>query len=440
MKKILLMLLVCLMAFTSFSVVTVNAQTEKDSQEEIVEPTTSECVLKQSEDSTRSSSVDVEFFSLEVVDGVPRLPSVEDPSIFDYTGHEDMLNYVKRGDLIYEPLAGFIYVGYVGHSSIVLDIAEDPVTGQSYILLLDIFPDGGVCYGVLYPERFVSLHGEIKRLTNVSESVIESAISWMMTQYGKPYDFEFNKSFDASSPNWYCSELIWAGFYNQGVNLDSYNNVDTNDPVAPWDINGYEGLTSIVKYNTTTNITIIDNENHQIICDGDVYVELHDYEMTNSCYEKCSYCNYSRQANSHVYGHHFTRLNNPDYHYSCCQCGASKTESHTFVTVNSINTCVDCGYSIAVNHEHSYFYKPLSDGVNHSKKCSCGYSVTQPCIFQSPEGGGTSMCVFCKRLKPSGGGIIGGGIMGSEDEETLNSLRYVPTVQLNENSFQGLLD
>ena len=45
------------------------------------------------------------------------------------------------------------------------------------------------------------------------------------------------------------------------------------------------------------------------------------------------------------------------------------------------------------------------------------------------------------RIKPIGGGIIGGGgIMGSEDEETLNSLGYVPTVQLNGNSFQGLLD
>ena len=45
-----------------------------------------------------------------------------------------------------------------------------------------------------------------------------------------------------------------------------------------------------------------------------------------------------------------------------------------------------------------------------------------------------------KRIKKELGGIIGGGIMGSEDEEVLNSLGYVPTVQLNENSFQGLLD
>ena len=60
--------------------------------------------------------------------------------------------------------------------------------------------------------------------------------------------------------------------------------------------------------------------------------------------------------------------------------------------------------------------------------------------FQTLENGTTAMCMYCGRIKPIGGGIIGGGIFGIGEEEQTNSLGYVPTVQLNGNSFQGLLD
>lgn len=444
MKKLLLMFLVCLMAFTSFSVITVNAQTENDSQEEIVEPTTSEVVSEQNGNNTRSGSLSIDYFALEVVNGTPVLPSDEDPSLFDYTGYEDLLRYVKRGDIIYEPKALTGVDGSVGHIATVLGVVHDATFDQDFILLLESFPPGGVSYGVLYPERYTVLNDVVKRFTNVSDNVIESAISWMMGQMGKAYDYlVFDKSIDANDSDWYCSELVWAAYYHQGIYMDTNDTGDgtynANDGVLPWEINRYAGLTNVFQYNEVTTVEKNGVEGHKITCGENIYVEEHDYYELNSCYEKCSYCNYTHQIASHVYGQRFTNYNNPDAHYTYCQCGASKMESHTFVTANSINTCVDCGYSINVNHEHNYLYKPLSDGVNHSKKCSCGYSVTQPCIFQSPVGGGTSMCVFCKRLKPSGGGIIGGGgIFGIGGEEQTNSLGYVPTVQLNENSFYNL--
>ena len=51
------------------------------------------------------------------------------------------------------------------------------------------------------------------------------------------------------------------------------------------------------------------------------------------------------------------------------------------------------------------------------------------------------MCMYCGRIKPIGGGIIGGGgIFGIGEEEQTNSLGYVPTVQLNEILFYYLIN
>ena len=46
------------------------------------------------------------------------------------------------------------------------------------------------------------------------------------------------------------------------------------------------------------------------------------------------------------------------------------------------------------------------------------------------------MCVDCGRIKPIGGGIIGGGgILGVEDEDFLNLLGYIPVVPNIESAY-----
>lgn len=94
-------------------------------------------------------------------------------------------------------------------------------------------------------------------------------------------------------------------------------------------------------------------------------------------------------------------------------------------------TCVNCEnfYESIDKHIIMLYY--------FTNKTDISFSVI---TVNAQTGNATQEEVDCGRIKTSGGIIGGGGIMGSEDEETLNSLGYVPTVQLNGNSFQGLLD
>ncbi|MBU4360936.1 hypothetical protein L6278_00685 [Candidatus Parcubacteria bacterium] len=56
----------------------------------------------------------------------------------------------------------------------------------------------------------------------------------------KPYDWHwYQKQLSIDSPSWYCSELIWAAYYNQGVDLEYRTNgvlFDLFDPVSPVEI------------------------------------------------------------------------------------------------------------------------------------------------------------------------------------------------------------
>ncbi|MCK4394057.1 VWA domain-containing protein [Candidatus Bipolaricaulota bacterium] len=51
--------------------------------------------------------------------------------------------------------------------------------------------------------------------------VREEAVDFARGQLGKPYDFNWTqKNPDYNEPRWYCSELVWAAYFNQGVNLE----------------------------------------------------------------------------------------------------------------------------------------------------------------------------------------------------------------------------
>ncbi len=59
---------------------------------------------------------------------------------------------------------------------------------------------------------------------NTTDEVIQGAIDYTMDQIGKPFDYSFlfwPGSKDAHSDEWYCTELIWAGYYVNGVDIDA---------------------------------------------------------------------------------------------------------------------------------------------------------------------------------------------------------------------------
>ncbi len=136
---------------------------------------------------------------------------------------------LKRGDILLHRSSGalsrlvfFTHAGiYVGNGKVVE--ARDPV-------MVFPFDDGIGEYDVSdwdYPrDTYVS----VMRLKGYKENAevrakAEAAADWALNQARRSYTAyqEFYLWLDrwasASSPGWYCSELVWASYWNQGVDL-----------------------------------------------------------------------------------------------------------------------------------------------------------------------------------------------------------------------------
>jgi hypothetical protein len=64
------------------------------------------------------------------------------------------------------------------------------------------------------------------------------------------------------------------------------------------------------------------------------------------------------------------------------------------MTHDEYEVCTDCGYTVEVNHVHSYLYQSNRDGLSHMKRCSCGDSVREFCIGRTMIDG-TTFCMHC---------------------------------------------
>ena len=132
-------------------------------------------------------------------------------------------DYVKPGDLFfcesknkdYEP--GWDHVGiYIGNNEFIEAVPDQNVWITNLSFIQTWAKD--ITYGT------VKTSNEAQR---------QNAIEFVKSQLGKPYDPYkcfimpwFNRPKDPSpdAKAWYCSELIWAAYYNQGINIDRNGN------------------------------------------------------------------------------------------------------------------------------------------------------------------------------------------------------------------------
>ncbi len=169
----------------------------------------------------------------------------------------NLLNIVEKGDIIHEDANDV-----TGHIAIVEGIYYNWVYGQYYIRLIEAIgyfssSDGqadGVCRGILDDTRLDEREGTILRLKDEykTSSVISSAISFCYSQIGKSYDIDVvGHGSSSSESDWYCSQLVWAAFLNQGVDLeDTYGSV-----VLPEELLESSKLEEIVSYSTIEEIS-----------------------------------------------------------------------------------------------------------------------------------------------------------------------------------------
>ena len=327
-----------------------------------------------------------------------------------------LLDYLKPGDIIFERNAGLDVVDFLGHIAMVVEVVPETPTQQGYVLMIESLPNAdnpytgeprelGVCYSIMTPTRFDVKHVSIMRVKNATDTQIEGAINWAVSRLGKAWRVPANKFID-NEKNWYCSELVWAAYCLQGIDLVENNIL----PVAPEDIYESNEVATILDHRADeedyydTDFINKTDTHHTYSCDGDTYTEEHDYEVYNYCYEKCRACGYQRQAKEHEYTYRYTTSNSTN-HYAYCECGTRKGESHVFNVVGEYKICEECNYQIETNHVHSYTYTPLLKGKSHRKECSCGDSVIEGCSGQAMVGE-DAVCGWCGETIKSGQGLL----------------------------------
>lgn len=133
----------------------------------------------------------------------------------------NILSTVKKGDII-EETEGLV-AQVTGHIAVVQGKYWDSTYGQYYIRTIEAGIHG-VVYGVLDDTRYDDRGVSVYYVTSATSTQKNDAVTFCKNQIGKPYWLAIpvltRCNYSSSATNWYCSELVWAAYYNQGINLN----------------------------------------------------------------------------------------------------------------------------------------------------------------------------------------------------------------------------
>lgn len=156
----------------------------------------------------------------------------------------NLLNTVKKGDLIFEDAGG--PAGLTNHIAIVEGKFYDYSQGRFYIRLVEAI-DKGVKRGILDDTRFSERQGTVLRISSASTVQKNNALSFAVDELGGSYWFDGAWDTSSAETDWYCSELAYAAYYNAGITLAS-GSFPTVPGVMPTDILNSSKTTSILTY------------------------------------------------------------------------------------------------------------------------------------------------------------------------------------------------
>lgn len=145
----------------------------------------------------------------------------------------NLLDIVEKGDIIFEAAGGF---GITGHIAIVEGIYPRTDCGK-YIRLVEA-GSFGVARSILDDTRYDEKEAMILRVKGATDNQKNAAVNFCISQLGKGYLIDFQKDTSADEKDWYCSELVWAGYKNQGIDIEVSG---FNEPgITPRDIRNSE--------------------------------------------------------------------------------------------------------------------------------------------------------------------------------------------------------
>lgn len=153
------------------------------------------------------------------------------PQTANYSKY-NLLNTVRKGDIIFESKGGF---GITGHVAIVEGKFYSSARKQYYIRVVEALAEG-IVRSVLDDTRIDEKRATVLRVSGASNAIVENATNFCIGQLGKAYMLDFKKNTSSREVDWYCSELVWAGYYNYGINIETKGFY--NEPgITPRDIN-----------------------------------------------------------------------------------------------------------------------------------------------------------------------------------------------------------
>ena len=179
-----------------------------------------------------AESSDVEPYSLsgEWYDDIgvysPALPQAA-----SYSRHN--LYSAQKGDIIYET-TGNVATEFLQHIAVVEGTFYDTTYQQYYVRTVEAVSPV-VTHGVLEDSRYEYRGIYVYRVPSATFEQRTAIVNFMISQLGKQWEI-FSKigkdcSYSSNTPSWYCSELAWAAYYNQGINLNG--NVIPPQPYTP---------------------------------------------------------------------------------------------------------------------------------------------------------------------------------------------------------------
>ncbi len=170
--------------------------------------------------SSPSSSADYWFYNTGT--SLPQEP--------DYSKY-NLLKVVKKGNIVFDAKGGF---GVTGHIAIVEGLYYSSKYSMYYIRVIEAV-DAGVCRGVLDDYRVDERDSSVYRVSGATSTNINNAVSFCIGQLGKPWNLHTDKHTSASSANWYCSELVWAAYLSQEIDIET-TGIPNEPGVTPRDI------------------------------------------------------------------------------------------------------------------------------------------------------------------------------------------------------------
>lgn len=155
------------------------------------------------------------------------IPSSANPVYSKYK----LLSNLQAGDIVYEANGG---LGVTGHIAIVEGKFYDSAKKKYYIRIIEAI-SCGVCRSILDDTRVDDKAVTIYRVSGATSTQKTAALNFCKGELGSSYSCDLKKDTSSAETDWYCSELVWASYKRQGIDIETTGTL--NEPgITPRDI------------------------------------------------------------------------------------------------------------------------------------------------------------------------------------------------------------